>query len=227
MSLGGDVYAPTVTGSGVSAAVMLANVVDYTPRMISLTVTTAGATPLRDDTAGHIVTWNSALYAAASPEGQAYRDVIDGAGIDIDTGGRRDHRFGLWSARNAGPYRLSKDPRRWLARSRPDRQWRIFHRRTNPGVAPVNGWFALFGQFFDHGLDFVGKGADGTKITINLSPDDPMYGVIDPTTGQPATKIVIIRARRVAASPPTARRSGSTTPHPTSTRARPTARTRR
>lgn len=64
----------------------------------------------------------------------------------------------------------------------------------NPGVSPVNGWFVLFGQFFDHGLDFVGKGGDGTKITINLSPDDPMYGVIDPTTGQPATKIVISRA---------------------------------
>ena len=58
----------------------------------------------------------------------------------------------------------------------------------------MNGWFALFGQFFDHGLDFIGKGADGTKITINLAPDDPMYGVIDPSTGQPATKIVISRA---------------------------------
>ncbi|HYQ37666.1 MAG TPA: peroxidase family protein, partial [Pseudomonas sp.] len=64
----------------------------------------------------------------------------------------------------------------------------------NPGVAPVNGWFVLFGQFFDHGLDFIGKGADGTKITINLAPDDPLYGVIDPTTGQAATKIVIARA---------------------------------
>ncbi|MBQ0920052.1 M10 family metallopeptidase C-terminal domain-containing protein [Hydrogenophaga aromaticivorans] len=65
---------------------------------------------------------------------------------------------------------------------------------TNPGVAPVNGWFVLFGQFFDHGLDFIGKGSDGTKITINLATDDPMYGVIDPNTGQPTTKIVISRA---------------------------------
>lgn len=64
----------------------------------------------------------------------------------------------------------------------------------NPGMAPVNGWFVLFGQFFDHGLDFVGKGGDGTRITINLAPDDPLYGVIDPTTGQPASKIVITRA---------------------------------
>ncbi|NWF44299.1 heme peroxidase [Hydrogenophaga sp. D2P1] len=65
---------------------------------------------------------------------------------------------------------------------------------TNPGVAPVNGWFVLFGQFFDHGLDFIGKGSDGTKITINLATDDPMYGVIDPNTGQPTTQIVISRA---------------------------------
>lgn len=64
----------------------------------------------------------------------------------------------------------------------------------NPGVSPVNGWFVLFGQFFDHGLDFVGKGADGSKITINLAPDDPLYGVIDPTNGRPATKIVVSRA---------------------------------
>jgi len=51
-------------------------------------------------------------------------------------------------------------------------------------VSPVNGWFVLFGQFFDHGLDFIGKGGDGTRITINLAPDDPLYGVIDPTSGQ-------------------------------------------
>ena len=31
----------------------------------------------------------------------------------------------------------------------------------NPGVAPVNSWFAIFGQFFDHGLDLIGKGGNG------------------------------------------------------------------
>ncbi len=44
----------------------------------------------------------------------------------------------------------------------------------NPGVAPVNSWFGIFGQFFDHGLDFIGKGGSGT-ITIALSPGDPLY----------------------------------------------------
>jgi Ca2+-binding RTX toxin-like protein len=64
---------------------------------------------------------------------------------------------------------------------------------TNPGVAPGNGWLAMFGQFFDHGLDLIGKGGDGTKITIPLAVTDPMYGVIGPD-GRPATSITISRA---------------------------------
>ncbi|MBI4933097.1 MAG: choice-of-anchor D domain-containing protein [Actinobacteria bacterium] len=41
--------------------------------------------------------------------------------------------------------------------------------------APYNSWFTLFGQFFDHGLDLVNKGGDGT-VTITLTPDDPLWG---------------------------------------------------
>ena len=62
----------------------------------------------------------------------------------------------------------------------------------NPGVAPVNSWFAIFGQFFDHGLDLIGKGGNG-KITIALDTSDPLYGTIGPD-GQPVTKITISRA---------------------------------
>jgi Ca2+-binding RTX toxin-like protein len=62
----------------------------------------------------------------------------------------------------------------------------------NPGVAPVNSWFGIFGQFFDHGLDFIGKGGNGT-ITIALDPSDPLYGSIGPD-GQPVTAIKISRA---------------------------------
>ncbi len=40
--------------------------------------------------------------------------------------------------------------------------------------APFNSWFTLFGQFFDHGLDLVGKGGNGT-VFIPLMPDDPLY----------------------------------------------------
>ncbi|MFL5189750.1 MAG: peroxidase family protein [Microvirga sp.] len=41
-------------------------------------------------------------------------------------------------------------------------------------AAPFNQWFTLFGQFFDHGLDLVNKGRNGSVI-IPLQPDDPLY----------------------------------------------------
>lgn len=57
-----------------------------------------------------------------------------------------------------------------------------------PNVAPddgisasYNGWFALFGQFFDHGLDLVKKGGNGT-VYIPLQPDDPLYNPATPHT---------------------------------------------
>lgn len=50
-----------------------------------------------------------------------------------------------------------------------------------PNVAPDDGisasyntFFAAFGQFFDHGLDLVAKGGNGT-VYIPLQPDDPLY----------------------------------------------------
>lgn len=47
--------------------------------------------------------------------------------------------------------------------------------------APYNSMFTLFGQFFDHGLDLVAKGGNGT-IYIPLSPDDPLYNPASPQT---------------------------------------------
>ncbi|HEV7257266.1 MAG TPA: peroxidase family protein [Bosea sp. (in: a-proteobacteria)] len=40
--------------------------------------------------------------------------------------------------------------------------------------SPFNGWMTIFGQFFDHGLDLVAKGGNGT-VYVPLSPDDPLY----------------------------------------------------
>ena len=39
--------------------------------------------------------------------------------------------------------------------------------------APFNAWFTFFGQFFDHGLDLVTKGGNGT-IFMPLKDDDPL-----------------------------------------------------
>ncbi|MDL5352751.1 peroxidase family protein [Microbacterium sp. zg-YB36] len=40
--------------------------------------------------------------------------------------------------------------------------------------APFNTFMGFFGQFFDHGLDLVGKGGSGTLI-VPLSEGDPLY----------------------------------------------------
>ncbi|BDW84680.1 peroxidase family protein [Roseicyclus marinus] len=54
--------------------------------------------------------------------------------------------------------------------------------------APYNSWMTLFGQFFDHGLDLVGKGGSGT-VYIPLMPDDPLY-----VEGSPTNFMVLTRA---------------------------------
>lgn len=43
---------------------------------------------------------------------------------------------------------------------------------------PFNGWMTLFGQFFDHGLDLVTKGGNGSVI-VPLMPDDPLIAGAD------------------------------------------------
>ncbi|MDO9417829.1 peroxidase family protein [Pararhizobium sp.] len=40
--------------------------------------------------------------------------------------------------------------------------------------APFNAWMTFFGQFFDHGLDLITKGNNGT-IYVPLQHDDPLY----------------------------------------------------
>ncbi len=48
--------------------------------------------------------------------------------------------------------------------------------------APFNLWFVFFGQFFDHGLDLVAKGNNGT-VFIPLQPDDPLIAGADGAFG--------------------------------------------
>ncbi len=51
----------------------------------------------------------------------------------------------------------------------------IPHESADIGLSPPNsGWMTIFGQFFDHGLDLVTKGGNGT-VYIPLQPDDPLY----------------------------------------------------
>src|SRR5262249_10597585 len=50
--------------------------------------------------------------------------------------------------------------------------------------APFDAWFTFFGQFFDHGLDLVTKGGNGT-VFVPLNPDDPLVAGADGIFGTP------------------------------------------
>ncbi|MDB5793240.1 MAG: Hemolysin-type calcium-binding region [Massilia sp.] len=52
---------------------------------------------------------------------------------------------------------------------------------------PFNGMMALFGQFFDHGLDLISKG--GGTVFVPLQGDDPLY-----VEGSPNNFMVLTRA---------------------------------
>jgi len=52
---------------------------------------------------------------------------------------------------------------------------------------PFNSWMTLFGQFFDHGLDLVNKGGNGT-VCIPLQPDDELYVPNSPTNFMALTR---------------------------------------
>ena len=165
-------YNPTIANPG-----GLLSVVDYTPRMISRTITTGDATPLLD-AAGHIVNWSQAQYDA----GGAYAELIDASGVDVGgliEGAAVITDYGLLQELGHKDFQ------------NPD-NGEYFIGAENPGVAPSNSWFAYFGQFFDHGLDLISKDS-GKTIKIALATDDPLYGVIGPD-GRPATSITISRA---------------------------------
>ena len=55
-------------------------------------------------------------------------------------------------------------------------------------TAPFNAWFTFFGQFFDHGLDLVSKGGNGT-VFVPLKADDPLF-----VPGSPTNFMVLTRA---------------------------------
>jgi len=65
---------------------------------------------------------------------------------------------------------------KWLLKQQDDPK---ASQRVNPqsgliNPLPYSNWTGQFGQFFDHGLDFVAKGVDG-KARIELLPSDSLY----------------------------------------------------
>jgi len=60
------------------------------------------------------------------------------------------------------------------------------------GGVPYNQWFVTFGQFFDHGLDFISKG--GGYVLIAVSPNDPLYSGATAIPGLDGKYMLLSRA---------------------------------
>jgi Ca2+-binding RTX toxin-like protein len=156
-------------------AITIQNVVDYTPRMISLLTTTAGV--VYDTWANHA--------GDPNPDGHQANEIYydtNGVASVIDWGDLKTVAAGGLGqvdtqARFAGSAGTGEQ----------------FIGGLNPGVSPSNGFFVLFGQFFDHGLDFIDKGGQGATIKIAFAESDPLYGMKGPD-GQPVYAITMARA---------------------------------
>jgi Ca2+-binding RTX toxin-like protein len=74
----------------------------------------------------------------------------------------------------------------------PDGTLQIPNQSPDIGLsAPYNGMMALFGQFFDHGLDLISKG--GGTVFVPLQPDDPLYKPNSPTNFMVLTRAANVR----------------------------------
>jgi Ca2+-binding RTX toxin-like protein len=59
----------------------------------------------------------------------------------------------------------------------------VLNASPDVGLSPsFNSWMTFFGQFFDHGLDLVTKGGNGT-VYMPLQPDDPLIAGADKVFG--------------------------------------------
>ena len=134
------------------------SVYDYTPRMISQTVDSQAALKRLD-----------AASKAADPAAGYFTDQGLYQVTDINDPTGRTKLIGGYNAAGAvsatGEY-FKEDFQRNL--------------NTLGGDPSLTGWQTLFGQFFDHGLDAIGKGGNkingvGSKIYIPLDPSDPLY----------------------------------------------------
>lgn len=172
-------YTITVSATGNRVAtdgtqIQINNIVDYTPRMISLMTTTAGV--VYDTWGNHT---NDPSFAGHTAN-QIYHDA-NGVTSVLDWGV-------LNTVADGGEGQVDPQARLNASAGQNDH----FIGSLNPGVSPSNGFFVLFGQFFDHGLDFIDK-ASGASIKIALASDDPLYGMTGPD-GRPVHEITISRA---------------------------------
>ena len=235
--LAGKIAAAQVYGQDMASYNPGKSVVDYTPRMISETITTGGhvtydanghyqsgdGVVLLHDKSGHLVYYTGQSAQDLKASGFQFdstkfidtRTIAWGAAI-VDTtvplaAGMPDGSGGV--APNGGPNLYSGAGYGELAiAGQVDKQNTDSNNVTGfgnheyfygnvasiGGNAPNNQFMMLFGQFFDHGLDFISKnGTDAAghtvTITIPLAVNDPLYGQIG-SDGRPTTSITLVRS---------------------------------
>lgn len=138
------------------------NVVDSEPRLISnLIVDQTSTNPAAIYTALQHAGYEGNLLEAVATIRAKYDEIRSNPDWEKDTELRDGYEAYL------EPYGIELDG------------WTIMLPNVAPddGIsAPYNALFTFFGQFFDHGLDLVKKGGNGT-VFIPLSEDDPLYNV--------------------------------------------------
>jgi Ca2+-binding RTX toxin-like protein len=197
------------------------DVVDYTPRMISQTITGNGSKVVYDskghyvsgdgvvllhDTNNHLVYYSPGMILSSyvydpSKSIETAKLVVGEAIVDTTVpllAGQADGTGNPAVGTGDGNIYSGAGYGQLSIQGQHDKQNLDNHEyfygnvASIPGNAPNNGFFALFGQFFDHGLDFIGK-SSGYNIVIPLGVDDPLYGQLGPD-GRPQTSITITRA---------------------------------
>ena len=165
-------YASSGGGSGAPRSIAPGDVVDADPRLISnlvidQTLENPAAITAALEHAGYTGQDLADAVAAVQAEYEAYK----AAAIGLPDAELQDRKLAL-DATLSGTYGIQMDgPTVLLPNVSPD----------IGDSASYSSTFTFFGQFFDHGLDHVAKGGNGT-VYMPLSPDDPLYDAASPHT---------------------------------------------
>jgi Ca2+-binding RTX toxin-like protein len=140
------------------------NVVDADPRIISNLIV--------DQTLNNPAALHKALELAGVVDVAAAETVINGLRAAVASAPNA-------AARDAAIVNLRNAVSGYGVEMAEDFSLVIPNVATDEGLsASFNSWFTLFGQFFDHGLDLVSKGGNGS-VYIPLQPDDPLIAGAD------------------------------------------------
>jgi Animal haem peroxidase/Bacterial Ig-like domain/RTX calcium-binding nonapeptide repeat (4 copies) len=172
-------------------------VYDYAPRMISQTVDSQAALERIEAAAPGTIT-DTQFYQIADINGGFRAPTYNALGEDVAGGTYGYDKDGFLVENGSLDVNNVPIENNFFKES--------YSRNLNTlgGDPSLTGWNVLFGQFFDHGLDFIGKGGNtingkSSKVYIPLALDDPFYRapVYDSTgnlTDPGYTKLSISRA---------------------------------